>query len=120
MVIENSDCSSLAQIRSVASSKVVRYWDKQQLRHMNRIWKTVITPIALLVIFTLTASACPECRAQVKSGIYNQSFGFNLFIILLPMVVIVAVGIGLYYADKITDKIKKGVIRWQTTDDVAR
>ncbi len=85
---------------------------------MKRIWKTVIAQIVLLVIFSLSASACPECRALVKSGIFDQSFGANLFIVLLPIVLIVTVGVGLYYADGITDKIRKGAARWQTSDDV--
>jgi|SRR5450759_3292384 len=102
------------------SPRMVRYWDEQRHKYMKRIWKTVIAQFVLLVIFSLTASACPACRVRVKSGIYDQSFGANLFVMLLPIVVIVAVGIGLYYADEITDKIKKGASRWQTTDDVAR
>lgn len=87
---------------------------------MKRIWKTAIAQIVLLMTFSITASACPECRAQVKSGIYDGSFGTNLFVILLPIIVIVAVGIGSYYADEITDKIRKAASRWQTTDDAAR
>ena len=76
-----------------------------------RIWKTIRSQLLLLVSFNLTASACAECRARVKDGIFDQSFGANLFVVLLPIAIIVAVGITLYYAGEITDKIKKGTSR---------
>ena len=78
---------------------------------MMRIWKTIRSQLFLLVSFNLTASACAECRARVKDGIFDQSFGANLFVVLLPIAIIVAVGITLYYAGEITDKIKKGTSR---------
>ena len=87
---------------------------------MMRIWKIIRYQLLLLVAFNLTASACAECRIRVKSGIFDQSFGANLFVVLLPIVVIAAIGIALYYADEITDKLKKGASRWQKNDDVLR
>jgi len=76
-----------------------------------RIWKTIRSQLFLLVSYNLTASACAECRARVKDGIFDQSFSANLFVVLLPIAIIVAVGITLYYAGEITDKIKKGTSR---------
>jgi hypothetical protein len=87
-------------------------------QNMRRTWKTVKAQFILLLMFSIKVSACPECRAQVKSEIFGASFGANLFIVLLPIVLIVTLGIGLYYADGINDKIRKGAARWQTSDDV--
>ncbi|MDQ3012751.1 MAG: hypothetical protein M3X11_18840 [Acidobacteriota bacterium] len=86
---------------------------------MNRILRGIIDGIILLA-FTTTVSACPECRAQVRGDVYNQDFSGNLFIMLLPILVLVAIGIGLYYADEITERIKEGISKWQTKEDVAR
>jgi len=78
---------------------------------MMRIWKIIRYQLLLLVGFNLTALACAECRARVKDGIFDQSFGANLFVVLLPIVVIAVIGIALYYADEITGKLKKGASR---------
>ena len=84
------------------------------------IWKIVRDQFLLLLSFNLTAAACAECRARVKDGIFDQSFWSNLAVVLLPIVVIAAIGIGLYFTNEITDKLKKGVSRWLTNDDVVR
>ena len=78
---------------------------------MRRTWITVIDQLILLLMFSMSVSACPECRAQVKSEIFGASFGANLFIVLLPIVLIVTFSIGLYHADRITDKTRKRVPR---------
>ena len=75
---------------------------------MRQTWKTVKVQIILVLMFSIKVSACPECRAQVKSEIFDASFGPNLFIVLLPIVLIVVLGIGLYNADGINNKIRKG------------
>lgn len=75
---------------------------------MKRIWKIVVAQVVLLMILSVTALACHECRVQVKNGIYDESFAANFVVMLLPVVVILAFGIGLYYANDIADKIKKG------------
>ena len=87
---------------------------------MIHIWKIIRYQLLLLVSFNLTTLACAECRARVKNGIFDQSFWSNLAVVLLPIVVIAAIGIGLYFTNEITDKLKKGVSRWLTNDDVVR
>jgi len=87
---------------------------------MIHIWKIVRYQFLLLVSFNLTALACAECRARVKDGIFDQNFFANLVVVLLPIVVIAAIGIGLYFTNEIRDKLKKGANRWQTNDDVVR
>ena len=85
-----------------------------------RIWKIIRYQLLLLVSFNLTTLACAECRARVKNGIFDQSFWANLTVVLLPIVVIAAIGIGLYFMNEIKDKLKKGASRWQRNDDVVR
>ena len=87
---------------------------------MIHIWKIVRYQFLLLVSFNLTALACAECRARVKDGIFDQSFWANLTVVLLPIVVIAAIGIGLYFTNEIRDKLKMGASKWQTNDDAAR
>jgi len=74
---------------------------------MKRIWKIVVAQFIFLIIFSSTVSACPFCRAQVKSGIYDQDFFNNLFVTLLPIIILTAIGFGLYHADKISDRLKR-------------
>lgn len=69
--------------------------------------------------FSITASACPECRASVQGGIYNQDFLANLFVILLPILVLTAIGVGFYYADELAERVKEGISKWLTKEDAA-
>ena len=73
-----------------------------------------IAAICILLASTATGSACPECRAQVRAGIYNQDFLANLFILLLPVLILSAIGVSLYYADEITERLKGRTINWRT------
>lgn len=75
---------------------------KQQMKNFV---KSVIAVI-LVLGFNTAAAACPWCRAEVKSGIYDRNFLINLFTLLLPLLVITAIGFGLYHMDKISDKLK--------------
>lgn len=82
---------------------------------MMRITKKLIAGLAALMIFNgTTVLACPECRVQVKSGIYNGDFVSNLFIILLPILVLVVIGIGILFADRIKAKLRGRTDRWLT------
>lgn len=69
-----------------------------------------------------TVLACPQCRPLVKSGVYNQDFGANLFVLLLPLAVLFAIGIATYFVDAITAKSgeDKGDDAWQTTHSAGR
>ena len=65
----------------------------------------VIFPLSLL---TETLSACPLCRAQAAAGIYNSYFGAHFFLMLLPILILAAIGIGLYYVDDLRGKAGGG------------
>ena len=45
--------------------------------------------------FAPAASACPFCRSetgeQVKAGLFNEDFGYNLFLTLLPFPVLLGI-----------------------------
>ena len=78
---------------------------------MKNLVKSIVAVI-LVLVFNTAAAACPWCRAEVKSGIYDQDFFNNLFVILLPIVILTVIGFGLYHADKISDKLKGRIKRW--------
>ncbi len=75
------------------------------MENMKSILKGIVTAFVTLS-FTTTVLACPWCRAQVRSDIYNQDFINYLFVIILPIVVITAIGFGVYHADKISNRIR--------------
>lgn len=76
---------------------------------MKRIRTIVAAQIVLTVIFSDTVFGCSFCRAQVNGGVYDRNFFSNLLVTLLPIIVITAIGFGLYHADKISDKLKGGI-----------
>jgi hypothetical protein len=47
--------------------------------------------ICSFIAFVLPASSCPVCQtdtgAAVRRGIFNDDFGFNLFVTILPFLV---------------------------------
>jgi hypothetical protein len=66
------------------------------------------------------AAACPECRAQVNSGVYGPDFPVVLFVMLLPLAVLALVGLGVYYADDIRCRLKGRAVKWQTAQNARR
>ena len=72
---------------------------------MKNFVKSIVAVI-LVLVFNTAAAACTWCRAEVKSGIYDQDFYNNLFVMLLPVIILTAIGFGLYHADKISDWLK--------------
>ncbi len=82
--------------------------------------KRLIPRLAGLLLFLGAAPsvwACPECRAQVNSGVYGQSFTGILLVMLLPIIVLALVGVGIYYADDIKARLKGRASKWQTTSN---
>jgi hypothetical protein len=61
--------------------------------------KNILTLTIPLITLTESLSACPRCRAQAAAGIYNADFGLNFFFMLLPILILAALGFGLYYVD---------------------
>lgn len=87
---------------------------------MRHIERSIFLAGIMLPVLNATASACPECRAKVESGIYNQDFSINLFVILLPILILTAAGIALYYADELAKTTKEEPSKWQPKRFVAR
>lgn len=59
--------------------------------------------LALLCSFGTTppAWACPWCRPRVRAGIYTPAYPTNVLLVLLPVAVLLALGVGLFYWDKL-------------------
>lgn len=55
--------------------------------------------ILFLLGFSVFTYACPECRPDVESGIYNESFIKNIFIVLLPVMIFLSFGLGVFYSE---------------------
>jgi hypothetical protein len=47
------------------------------------------------------ATACPWCRPRVQAGIYTPAYSANLLLVLLPVALLLALGMGLFYWDKL-------------------
>jgi hypothetical protein len=47
------------------------------------------------------AGACAWCRPRVHAGIYTPAYSANLLLVLLPVAVLLALGLGLFYWDKL-------------------
>lgn len=73
---------------------------------MKRIVTTLAALIFTVFLSASIALACPQCRAQVKSSIYNESFYNNFWVMTLPIFVIALFGIGLFYAGGIKSKVE--------------
>jgi len=53
------------------------------------------------------AWACPWCRPRVQAGIYTLAYATNVLLVLLP-VVLLALGVGLFYWDKLRASFSAG------------
>ena len=73
--------------------------------------KLLIALIANLAACS-TISACPWCRAAVNRSVYDGAFAGQLLVLLLPVVLLGALGILLYNCDKIAGKLKGGTRTW--------
>lgn len=47
------------------------------------------------------AEACAWCRPRVQAGIYTPAYSANLLLVLLPVAVLLALGVGLFYWDRL-------------------
>jgi hypothetical protein len=52
------------------------------------------------------ASACAICRPKVQAAIHNADYSVNAVLLLLPVVLLLALGVGLYYADVIWARVR--------------
>ena len=63
---------------------------------MQKIFLTL-----LACLWSAGAVACPWCRPRVRAGIYTPAYTANVLLVLLPVAVLLGVGIGLFYWDKL-------------------
>jgi hypothetical protein len=47
------------------------------------------------------AEACPWCRPRVRAGIYTPAYTTNVLLVLLPVALLLALGLALFYWDKL-------------------
>jgi hypothetical protein len=73
---------------------------------MKRFREFFVAAFFLPAMFISSVSACPLCRAQVESEIFDRNFFGNLFMLLSPLIIITAIGFGLYQADKVSDRLR--------------
>jgi hypothetical protein len=59
--------------------------------------------LTLLVSLWLApaAWACPWCRPRVRAGIYTPAYTANVLLVLLPVALLLALGLALFYWDKL-------------------
>jgi len=51
--------------------------------------------------FAPASWACPWCRPRVQAGIYTPTYTTNVLLVLLPIAVLLALGVALFYWDKL-------------------
>jgi hypothetical protein len=61
--------------------------------------------LSFLLLLTGPAAACPVCRPKVAAGIHNAQYSQHLLLVLLPAVLLLALGLGLYYWDKLAARV---------------
>ena len=60
--------------------------------------------LLLLLFFLLTSPAiwaCAVCRPRVQAGIHNEAYSANLLLVLLPVALLLAGGVGLFFAAEV-------------------
>ena len=62
--------------------------------------KTFLILLSSLLLAPATW-ACPWCRPRVRAGIYTPAYSANVLLVLLPVAVLLAVGVAVYYWDKL-------------------
>ena len=66
--------------------------------------------IIVAVVFladALSVAACDWCRIEAKKSVYAGDFVSNLLLLLLPVAVLSAIGVSVYFKDDIAENIRK-------------
>ena len=63
---------------------------------MQRIFLTLLACLG-----AAGAEACPWCRPRAQAGIYTPAYTTTALLVLLPVMVLLAWGIGLFYWNKL-------------------
>lgn len=54
---------------------------------------------SLLGLAPALAHACAVCRPKVQAAIHTADYSVNMGLLLLPVALLLALGVGLYYAE---------------------
>jgi len=54
---------------------------------------------ALLLLAAMPGSACPVCRPRVEAAIHAPGYAANVALLLLPALLLLALGLGLFWLD---------------------
>jgi hypothetical protein len=63
---------------------------------------------SLVWLVPTAATACAVCRPKVQAAIHNADYSVNVALLLLPVALLLAVGVGLYYADALWARVRSG------------
>jgi hypothetical protein len=63
--------------------------------------RTWILLATLLVLAGPAARACAVCRPKVQAGIHNAAYSANLLLVLLPVALLLALGLAVFFAESI-------------------
>ncbi|MFD2718055.1 hypothetical protein ACFST9_04970 [Hymenobacter monticola] len=63
--------------------------------------RTWLFLLSLLLLAGSAARACAVCRPKVQAGIYNAAYSANLLLVLLPVALLLALGLALFFAKSI-------------------
>lgn len=55
----------------------------------------------LASLWAAQAGACPWCRPRVQAGIYTAAYPTTAWLVLLPVALLLAVGLGVFYWDRL-------------------
>ena len=64
---------------------------------MNALLIRVFLGLALLL--PMLGTACPVCRPKVQAAIHNADYVANLGLLLLPVALLLALGVALYWSE---------------------
>jgi hypothetical protein len=60
--------------------------------------RRLLLAVAAWLLALLPAAACTVCRPRVQAGIHNEAYAANLLLVLLPVALLLALGLGLFWA----------------------
>ncbi len=57
--------------------------------------------LLLASLWAASAWACPWCRPRVQAGIHTPAYPTTVALVLLPIAVLLALGLGVYFWDRV-------------------
>lgn len=64
---------------------------------MRKLFLTLLCSLGTMPL----AWTCPWCRPRVRAGIYTPAYPTNVLLVLLPVALVLALGVGVFYWDKL-------------------